>query len=774
MLWNPIFGGVLNIYFLATSLCGDLGRLQRYGSARGVLAMLLLLGLTTYDPLAQAQTPLNDIHQVAAGASHACAITTGGGVKCWGANFRGQLGDGTTADRLTAVDVRGLGSGVSAIATGFGYSCGVTTAGGVKCWGSNFRGQLGDGTTEDRLTAVGVSGLSGGVIAIAAGSSHTCALTTGGGVKCWGNNGFGQLGNGSYTHSSTPVDVRELETGVIAIAAGQWHTCALTTGGGVKCWGMNWEGQLGDGTRTGSRTAVDVSGLSSGVSAIAAGESHTCALTTGTGVKCWGISGIVIQALTPVDVSGLESGISGISAGHAHTCALTIGGGVKCWGGNYRGQLGDGTTARRSTVVDVLGLSSGVNAIAAGEAHTCALITGGAVKCWGDNFYGQLGDNTTTVRLTAADVIGLGSGVNATTAGELHTCALTAVGGVKCWGGNSYGQLGDGSNTTRRAVVDVSDLSSGVSAITAGGLHTCALTASGGGKCWGNNAQGQLGDGTTSDRSTAVDISGLGSGVNAIAAGGSHTCALTTGGGVKCWGYNLAGQLGDGTTTDRSFAVDVSGLSGGASAIAAGGTHSCAIATGGAVKCWGSNFYGQLGDGTNTTRTVAADVIGLDSGVSALATGSTHTCALTAGGGVKCWGSNFYGQLGDGSTTDRLTAVDVGGLGSGVAAIAAGTFHTCALTSSGGVKCWGQNFDGQLGDDTTTGRVNAIDVNGLSSGIIAIAVGTRHSCALGVGGDLKCWGSHLHGQLGIGGRNYGLPGDVLTFDVFFNGFESEP
>ena len=303
----------------------------------------------------------------------------------------------------------------------------------------------------------------------------------------------------------------------------------------------------------------------------------------------------------------------------------------------------------------------------------------------------------------------------AISAGRWYTCALTTSGGVKCWGQNGYGQLGDGTTTDRTTPVDVIGLTSGVSAITTGWFHTCALTASGGVKCWGFNDDGELGDGTTDGRTTPVNVSGLTNGFIAIDAGGWHTCALKYGSGVKCWGANAAGQLGDGTTTDRYTPVNVGGLATG-DAISAGGWHTCAVAFGG-VKCWGFNNNGQLGDGTTDYRTTPVDVSGLTSGVSAIAAGEYHTCALTSGGGVKCWG--WGGQLGNGTNTDSTTPVDVSGLASGVSAIAAGGNHTCALTVSGGVKCWGDNWLGQLGDGTTTDRRTPVDVFGSSPPSVA-------------------------------------------------------
>jgi len=353
-----------------------------------------------------------------------------------------------------------------------------------------------------------------------------------------------------------------------------------------------------------------------------------------------------------------------ISYGQEMGCAVLSSGGVKCWGFNSFGQVGDGTTTNRSTPVAVSGLSSGVTGISVGIASysSCALLSSGGVKCWGGNSYGQLGDGTTTTRSTPVDVSGLSSGVSAISVGDRFTCAVLSSGAAKCWGSNGSGQIGDGTTTNRYTPVAVSGLSSGVSAIAAGGTHTCALLTTGGVKCWGNNSNGRLGDGTTTWSNFPVDVSGLSSGVSAISAGGQHTCALLTTGGVKCWGFNSSGQLGDGTITNSSTPVNVSGLSSGVTAISTGWSSSCALLSTGAVKCWGGNGSGQLGDGTKTNSSTPLDVLTLSSGVSAISAGYGDTCALLGGGVVKCWGANYVGQLGDGTLTERLTPTTVVGL----------------------------------------------------------------------------------------------------------------
>ncbi len=363
---------------------------------------------------------------VSAGGRHTCVLTEAGGLRCWGANGSGQLGDGTTADRASPVDVVGLESGVVAVSSGLLHTCALMDDGAVLCWGQD-DGRLGIGAPSNAAAPtpatvcadVTCSAALTGALAVAAGGSHSCTLMAGGTVRCWGDNEDGQLGDGTRTATATPIAVVEL-TNAVAVAAGESHTCALTEAGAILCWGSNGEGQIGDDRACGRRCSEpsQVAGLESGVAAISAGGLHNCALMTDATVRCWGLnfdgqSGDGTSdniRVTPVAVSGL-SGVTALSSNgsfRGHTCAITAAG-VACWGDNANGQLGDGTTADRALPVDVVGLGVPVSAISSGDAHVCAIAEiADRVLCWGHNGAGQLGDGTQVERHTPVFALGFG------------------------------------------------------------------------------------------------------------------------------------------------------------------------------------------------------------------------------------------------------------------------------------------------------------------------------------------------------------------------------
>jgi len=823
---------------------------------------------------------ISGVSAIAAGGFHTCALTTAGSVKCWGSNNAGQLGDDTYESRPTPVTVTGLEQEVIAITAGSEHSCALLVSGAIKCWGRNDSGQLGDGTTTQRLTPVSVSRVLSPVVALVAGGFHTCALTThqlwcwghngygqvgdgfittyrltpvvaseqleniesvgaglfhtcgvvrGNNLKCWGDNAEGQIGNGKTTVMTTierytPIDVNGLASGVSALAAGTWHTCALTIQGGVKCWGANTDGQLGEGSALKQLTPVEVAGVTTGVTAIASGAWYNCALLATGSVKCWGSNywgqlgrGDTTDSYTPTAISVLTSGVTAITTGYGHACALTSAGGVKCWGHNESGQLGDGTTDQHETPVDVSGLISNVIAIAAGTDHTCALLTTGGVACWGSNTNGQIGGGLTTTQLLPTPVISLTSAARAITAGYQHNCALLTTGEVQCWGWNDNGQLGDGTRDTHRTPITANGVPSNVVTVTAGGYHTCVLLGTGEAQCWGqntysqagddlifedrlspvtvrglvggvtalatgrhhtcgllvagsvvcwgDNSQGQLGSGTIQNvitfvgvtpsaiYTTPVLVSSLPDDIRGLTAGSWHTCAVTVDGGVKCWGANTDGQLGGSQIAQRAIPVEINGLHKGATALVSGAWYNCALMAEGNVKCWGSNYWGQLGDGTNLDRYFPTTVSDLISGVTALGAGYGHTCAILEAGDVKCWGHNLRGELGDGTTDDRTTPVAVSGITSGTRAIVGGNDHICALMTNGEVKCWGWNDQGQLGDGTTDDHPTPMNVGGLITKAIGIASGFRHNCVLLINQQVACWGWNEDGQLGDGTRN---------------------
>ncbi|MDO8704147.1 MAG: Ig-like domain-containing protein [Sulfuricaulis sp.] len=688
------------------------------------------------------QQVIAQARQVSAGTYHTCVLNSDSTIKCWGSNSDGQLGDGTTTDAPAPVVVSGINTAV-AVSAGYNHTCAVLADGTVRCWG--IVGRLDNGTIISSSTPVAVSGINTAV-AVNAGRSHSCAVLIDGTLRCWGFNDYGQLGNGTTTpiYSSSPVAVSGINTAV-AVGVGANYTCALLADGSLRCWGRNDYSTLGNGSRVNSLSPVVVSGINTAV-AVSAGGNHTCALLTDGTVRCWGVNdygqlgdGTFADAWAPVTVSGINTVVA-VSSGNSHTCAALADGTVRCWGANYNGLLGNGISGRGtdSTIpVTVSGISTAV-AVSAGGEHSCAVLADGTVRCWGSNAQVQLGIGyATSYSSTPVAVGGINTAASVTT-GISYTCSVLRDGTVRCWGDNFYGQLGNGTSINSSTPVIVSGINTAV-AISAGsnsfktcvlladgtvrfwggnfwvptsvsGIntavaisssvdHTCALLADGTLRCWGANGYGQLGNGTIIDSSTPVAVNGVSPAI-AVGAGYRYTCALLTDGTLRCWGANSYGQLGYGMINQGSAApVTVSGINS-VIAISTGDRHACAVLTDGTLRCWGDNSIGQLGNGTTINSSTPVTVSGISTAV-AVSAGYSNTCAVLADHTVRCWGVNGVGMLGDGTTIASLTPVTVSGINTAVA-VSVGSGHSCALLADGTQRCWGYNFAGQLGNGTAS------------------------------------------------------------------------
>jgi len=632
--------------------------------------------------------------QVAAGYAHTCALLAGGSIECWGDNYDGELGDGTTSERKTPVAVEGIRTAIR-VATGYYDTCALLAGGSVKCWGANVDGELGDGTDTGPVrcgsdhepcspTPVVVKGIARAT-SITAGALHSCASLADGAVKCWGDNLDGQLGNGTMTNRLTPVAVRGITTAA-QVTASAFNSCALLADGHVVCWGANGDGELGDGTPTGPK--------------LCGTDRDPCSPTP----------------VTVIDIDDAKQISAGgdTTEGVDHVCALLAAGTVKCWGYGYDGELADGMTNNTSTPISAQGVT-GATQVAAGAFDSCAVFGGGSIKCWGDNSSGELGTGTPTGLRTKPVAVKRITDATSVVVGGYHSCAVLAGRTVACWGDNDNGEIGNGSMAGGDILTEVAV--NGIDNATeagAGDYHSCALLSGGGVQCWGDNSHGELGIGSTNGPSSCdgdpcspvpVAVSGITT-VTQITAGYFQTCALLSAGSIECWGDNQYGQLGDGTTTDSSVPVAVQGVST-ATQVAVGEGQTCALLAGGTVECWGNNYYGQLGDGTTTDSSTPVAVQGITDATQITAS-YDDTCALLAGGTVKCWGYNDDGELGDGTDTGPETCglyddacsptpVAVSGITTATQ-ISAGGNQGCARLINGGLRCWGADYDGELGD----------------------------------------------------------------------------
>lgn len=738
-----------------------------------------------------------DVRGLSVAPEHSCAILDMGALVCFGANSYARTGDNSTIDQLVpaAADLPVVATGVVSVSTGFFHSCAVDLDNTVLCWGLNYFGATGvpGAVPGDGPVPVAINETAD-VFELTSGLMHTCYRTSTGRVKCWGQNQFGQLGYGHVDHigdDETPEGVGYVSLGGLAaqVVAGGLHTCAVLESGDVVCWGDNTHGQLG---RNSTATIGDDE-LPSDVGA--------------------------------VDLNGTL--VASVAVGGLHTCVVTGEGRVICWGRNNFGQLGYGHTSdigddEPAFAGGFVDLPAAALQLSAGVDHTCAVLVDDTTICWGRGDQGQLANNgtdnvgddetpadvgvsayfntafptptpTPTPSTTPAPTPSVTPSPSATpmaspdprapvnqiAAGREHTCAVRYDGQLVCWGKGDYGRLGYGDTETvgddeipaRKGAVPVGDW---VTQVAAGDYHTCTIVEGGKLLCWGYGADGQLGYRAIDDigddevpASMGYISFGLPVQVTQVAAGMTHTCALTADGFVFCWGYNADGQLGLGNAVSQTEPTTFVFLAQPATQITAGGRHACAILVDGNLLCWGNNNAGQLGFGdmanVGVTETPAEVGLFVDVGgaVEQVSAGQQHTCVVRATDhGILCFGSGRFGRLGYGNINnigDDEYPVDAGtvDIGGPALQVSAGGEHTCAVRQDGGLLCWGLGTFGRLGygdpfrvgDDETPASKGVVDTQG---SVVAVSAGFQHTCALRNDQGILCFGFGLFGQLGYG------------------------
>ena len=794
------------------------------------------------------------------GGDHLCAILDDSSLQCWGGNSFGQIGDGSSTDRLTMTEV-GLDSARTAVSVSSGrdHTCSILDNGELQCWGRNNHGQLGDGSSAQSSLPVSVS-MTGVPVQLSTGDWHNCAIMDDASLQCWGRNNHGQLGDGTNIDSDTPVSVPMGEN-VLAVSAGSSHTCAVTESWALKCWGLNDNGQLGVGSTTSSNSPTTVT-VGGNVVAVSAGGVHTCALLDGNNMKCWGDNsngqlgdGGTNQQNDASTVGFSLTGAIAIDSGGGHTCALDSSGSLHCWGGSEDGQVGDGSNSQQITSPTeiALGESLGALSVSAGSSYTCVVGSNDRARCWGGGYSEPLSlgyspseftipmwsyissserdwnnngdlnifevgvasdadsdgfpsssDSDDSNPTVAADcsagsygrftcrqatpgyyVSGTGNTVmtpaspghyvDSNGASSEEECEIGefqrlsgqtscdqaepgyfvsspgASEGTPCPAGLFNDQYGQSSEAACQGAVAGHSVPV-LTQATTGASHSCAILDDGSVSCWGENGNGQLGLGSRTPSLEPEKASmPLGKKAIEVSAGSYHTCTLLDDGAVRCWGSNEFGQLGDGTNIERTAPVPVN-LGNSALSISSGESHTCAVLVDHSVKCWGENSNGQIGDGTTNNRQspTIVDIDGKD--VLALSAGSYHNCAIMTDSSVMCWGDNWNGQLGDGTNSDRSTPVSISFPNNGSAvSLAAGALHTCMGMSDGSMFCWGFNAFGQLGNGGLTNSNIPMTVPLSADQILAsVEVGLFHSCALFDSGQVACWGGNGNGQLGDG------------------------
>jgi len=625
---------------------------------------------------------------VSAGAAHACAIRSDRSLWCWGHNWAGQLGLGTSDDQNRPTNV-GTASW-RLVAAGTYHTCGIRDDDSMWCWGRNDVGQVGSNSTMNQPTPQDISGGHRWSV-VAAGDVHSCAIHADGTRWCWGENYYGHFGDGGSNDSLYPKPIQDApgEQQWSTISAGEDTTCGVLAGGGARCWGANFTGQLGDGTSSEYvETPVRLASLSDDWVEIEVGATHACGRQQNGSVWCWGdASAMSLESSTniPTELAPGTTSI-GFALGRSHTCRLGSDHALWCAGDGSAGQLGAGPIG----ITDPLQVPGTWVAVDGGQSTTCAINTSAELYCWGENGASEVGDNTYFRRLTPTKLTGQWKSVSV---GRNHSCALDLSDNPWCWGSNFGGSVGNNSNESK---VPVRIMGTGPLREVSAGDHTLAVTMTNELWGWGEDDYGQLAASTPSVLQLPTRIGGAP--WLTAAAGDKHSCGIAVmPPRVFCWGYGLDGELGNSAMMSRNTPV-LTNDTALYMALFAGTYHTCAMNSAGGTQCWGENSHGQLGDGTKTDQNRPTPL--LDGPWSRLALGDQHSCGIRGDGSLRCWGDNHRGQLGLGTRGEPMISPIPVGTSNTWKQIAAGNLHTCAIESDDSLWCWGDNRSGQLGTGT--------------------------------------------------------------------------
>ena len=714
---------------------------------------------------------------VSCGFNNFAAICTTGDMWVCGNNSFGQQsrGSGNTAavKVLTAISLpTGMtNSNWQQVSCGSYHTAAIKTDGTLWTCGLNDKGQLGNGDTITQYTFVQQSSSSTNWKKVSCGFNHTAAIKTDGTLWTWGDNTSGQLGDSS---NSSTVSARSSPVQTIAggntwqqVSGGNRSTTAIKKDGTLWTWGHNFSGELGDSTTTNRSSPVQTIALGNNWKQVSCGQSspslpdsnHTGAVKTDGTLWTWGnnVNG-QLGDNTSSDKSSPVQTLTGtydwkqVACGIAFTAAIKTDGTLWTWGNNGTGQLGDGTITVKYQPVQTIALGTNWKQVSAGVSHIAAIKTDGTLWTWGNNASGQLGDSTQTSRSQPVQTIAPGTDWKQVACGQLFTAAIKTDGTLWTWGSNPFGQLGDSTQTSRSSPVQTITGGTTWQQVACGQSFTAATKTDGTLWTWGFNGTGQLGDSTQASRSSPVQTIALGTNWKQVSAGSIHTVAVQADGTLWTWGRNNLGQLGDSTQTDRSIPIQT--IVGGTNwnQVACGGNFTSAITKDGTLWTWGDNVWGQLGDSSNNStvpaRSFPVQTIAFGTNWQQVACGQNFTSAIKNDGTLWTWGLNSSGQLGDNTATSKSSPIQTLASSNNWQQVSMGYNFTSAIKTDGTLWTWGLNSNGKLGDSTTTSRSQPVQTIAGGTNWKQVACGQLFTAAIKTDGTLWTWGNNTYGKLG--------------------------